>query len=109
MAALAGVVDHFLPPEAVRGMKVLSRDLFERRVVVPALIIPPQQCSDCVQRFKSVLLRQTGVKRFLDASEGGEVRMSPTHLHHSFLAQLLLARLQCAATCMGCGAKLSVV
>ena len=68
------MVDHFLPPAAVRGMKVLSREIFERRVVVPALIMPPKECSNCVRRFKSLLLKQTGVKRLLGATEGGEVR-----------------------------------
>ena len=72
--AAAVVVDHFLPPAAVRGMKVLSREIFERHVVVPALIMPPKECSNCVRRFKSLLLKQTGVKRLLGATEGGEVR-----------------------------------
>ena len=71
---MAAAVDHFLPPEAVRGMKVLLRERFTRHVVVPALIMPPKKCSNCIQRFQSVLLKQTGVKRLLGVSEGGEVR-----------------------------------
>ena len=88
MAAMAAVVDHFLPPAAVRGMKVLSRDLFSRHVVVPALIMPPKQCSNCVRRFKPILLKQTGVKRLLGASGGGEVRGRIPCPHVSVLPQL---------------------
>lgn len=74
LSAMAALLDHFPPPESVRGMKVLSREHFARHVVVPALVMPPKQCSSCLRRFKTVLLKQTGVKRLLGVSEGGEVR-----------------------------------
>ena len=65
--------DHFSPSESVRGMRSLNRDRFTCNVTVPALKLLPKQCSVCTKKFKHLLLKQTGIKRFIDVQDSEEV------------------------------------
>ena len=55
-----------LPPESVRGMKQLEKDKFKMASSVPAIRLRPQMVSQCLKRFKNLLLRQPGIKRVQD-------------------------------------------
>ena len=58
-----------LPPESVRGMKNLEKERFKMTVSVPAIRLRPQMVSEYLKKFKSMLLRQPGVKRVQEYSQ----------------------------------------
>ena len=58
-----------LPPESVRGMKLLEKDKFKMATSIPAIRLRPQMVSQYLKKFKNVLLRQPGIKRVQDYSQ----------------------------------------
>jgi tRNA (guanine37-N1)-methyltransferase len=53
-------------------MKKLKKECFAYDVTVPALQLLPKQCSVCTRRFRDSLLKQTGIKRFIDVRVNGK-------------------------------------
>ena len=59
----------FLPPNSVRGMKSLTRELFAKVVEVPAIKINSKQCENFLSYFKKKALRHQGIKGVHDISD----------------------------------------
>ena len=50
------------PPECVRGMKILDRSAFERKIIVPGLKIDAKHCSVLLKQLNKCLLNQPKLK-----------------------------------------------
>jgi hypothetical protein len=68
--------DYLVPPEAVRGMKVLDRTAFSREFKVPAIrLADPKHCSLFLKRLSRACLRFQPVKKVqTERSVDGRVR-----------------------------------
>lgn len=61
--------DIFLPPECVRGMRILDRDAFRKVVSIPALKIETRHCHAVRERFDGRLLMFKGVKTIISCPD----------------------------------------
>ena len=57
------------PPESVRGMKVLEREAFKRKVYLPTLKVPNSKLPDISKHFKRALCKIIGVKQIINLAE----------------------------------------
>ena len=58
------------PPECVRGMKELDRDVFERKLVIPGLKIDAKHCSVVLKQLNKCLLNQPKLRNIVPDAEG---------------------------------------
>lgn len=58
----------FNPPEVVRGLTVLDKCLFNKRVTVPAIAVPVKECTSFLSHFKDHVLKVPGIKKFVTPS-----------------------------------------
>lgn len=67
--------EYFAPPEAVRGIKVLDRAVFQRDFELPAIRLSRANlCSSFLKRLTGVTLRFPSIKGILnEPSEDGKV------------------------------------
>lgn len=75
-AAACSLEDHFIPPEAVRGCRVLDRDAFCREFELPAIRLAyPSLCSSFLKRLAHACLRFPTLKSVqTEPSKDGKVR-----------------------------------
>ena len=75
--AMSTLEEYLVPPEAVRGMKVLDRAAFNREFVVPAVrLAEPKLMSLFLKRLSHACFRCPPVKKVqTERSEDGKVRI----------------------------------
>lgn len=76
MAAVGVTLESlFCPPIAIKGLKVLDKALFTKRVTVPAIILPAKKTALFLRHLKDVVLHVTGIRKFaFRANESERVR-----------------------------------
>ena len=100
----------FVPPEAVRGSKVLNRAAFRREFELPAVCLAqPQLCSSFLKRLAHARLKSRNIIKevLTEQSEDGKVRCGTFALvrfmpFNIYLMQLeyLYCMLQCGGSSM---------
>ena len=65
ISLMDAAADILLPPESVRGMRVLDRSAFNKVVAIPALRVEPRHCSAVRKRFDGRLLAFKGIKTII--------------------------------------------
>lgn len=58
----------FDPPESVRGMKVLDRNLFQKTVLIPGLAVPEKSIGKLAKSLKKEVLRFRSIKPVVELS-----------------------------------------
>lgn len=62
----------FAPPETVRNLKILDRDVFTKIVKIPAVCVPSKHCALFLQHLKEKILKFPGVKKVVPGNNESE-------------------------------------
>lgn len=65
---MTGNAAFFDPPESVRGMKVLDRNLFRKTVLIPGLAVPEKSIGKLAKSLKKEVLRFRSIKPVVELS-----------------------------------------